>query len=114
MPDDLVVQVPKLKEVLGALRVATAEFPKYEADDAIATLAARAAAKGLRTVIVSTDKDLLQLIDATTSVWNPSKEKSVDEGNVEEFFGAAAGRVVDVLALWGDPSDNVPGVPGIG
>jgi len=114
MPDDLVVQVPRLKEVLRALRVATAEFPKYEADDAIATLAARAAAKGLRTVIVSTDKDLLQLIDATTSVWNPSKEKSVDEGNVEEFFGAGAGRVVDVLALWGDPSDNVPGVPGIG
>jgi DNA polymerase-1 len=114
MPDDLVVQVPKLKEVLRALRVATAEFPKYEADDAIATLATRAAAKGLRTVIVSTDKDLLQLIDATTSVWNPSKERSVDEDSVEEFFGAGAGRVVDVLALWGDPSDNVPGVPGIG
>jgi DNA polymerase I len=114
MPDDLVVQVPRLKEVLAALRVATAEFPKYEADDAIATLAARAAAKGLRTVVVSTDKDLLQLVDKTTSVWNPSKEKTVDEAGVEEFFGVGAAQVVDVLALWGDPSDNVPGVPGIG
>ncbi len=114
MPDDLVPQVPRLKDVLRALNVATAEFPKYEADDAIATLAVQAAGKGLRTVIVSTDKDLLQLVDETTSVWNPSKEKMLDAAGVEEFFGVGAGQVVDVLALWGDPSDNVPGVPGIG
>ncbi len=114
MPDDLALQVPKLKEVLGALRVATAEFPKYEADDAIASLAARAAARDIRTVIVTTDKDLLQLVDAKTSVWNPSKEMTIDPANVEDYFGVGAGAVVDVLALWGDPSDNVPGVPGIG
>ena len=63
MPEDLVVQVPKLKELLGALRVATAEFEKYEADDVIASLAARAAAKAISTVVVTTDKDLLQLVD---------------------------------------------------
>lgn len=114
MPEDLAVQVPKLKELLGALRVATAEFPGYEADDAIASLAARAEARGLRTVVVTTDKDLLQIVDAATSVWNPSKEKMIDAAGVKDFFGVGAGSVVDVLALWGDPSDNIPGVPGIG
>jgi len=114
MPDDLVVQLPKLKELLRALRIATAEFPKYEADDAIASLAARAGKEGLRTVVVTTDKDLLQIVDATTSVWNPSKEKLIGPEEVKDFFGAAAGAVVDVLALWGDPTDNIPGVPGIG
>jgi DNA polymerase I len=114
MPEDLVVQVPKLKELLRALRIATAEFPRYEADDAIASLAARAAAKGLRTVVVTTDKDLLQIVDAATSVWNPSKEKMIDAAGVRDFFGVEAGAVVDVLALWGDPTDNIPGVPGIG
>ena len=114
MPDDLAEQFPKLKEVLGALRIATAEFDRYEADDVLATLAVRAAARDIRTVVVTTDKDLLQIIDRTTSVWNPSREMTVDESNVEEVFGAGAAAVVDVLALWGDASDNVPGVPGIG
>jgi len=114
MPDDLAEQVPKLKEVLDALRIATAEFERYEADDVLATLAVRAAARDIRTVVVTTDKDLLQIIDRTTSVWNPSREMTIDESNVEEVFGAGAAGVVDVLALWGDASDNVPGVPGIG
>jgi DNA polymerase-1 len=114
MPDDLAAQVPVLKDVLHALRIATAEYPRYEADDVLASLALRAAAKRLRTVIVTTDKDLLQVVDGTTSVWNPSKEMTVDEANVMDVFGVGAGAVVDVLALWGDPSDNVPGVPGIG
>lgn len=114
MPDDLVLQVPKLKEVLGALRIGTAEFPRYEADDVIASLAVQAAARDIRTVIVTTDKDLLQLVDEKTSVWNPSKETMIEAGGVKAYFGADAGAVVEVLALWGDPSDNVPGVPGIG
>jgi DNA polymerase-1 len=114
MPEDLAIQLPVLKDVLRALKIATAEYPKYEADDALASLAARAAAKGIRTVIVTTDKDLLQAIDAWTTVWNPAKEIAVDESNVKDIFGVAAGQVVDVLALWGDPTDNVPGVPGIG
>jgi DNA polymerase-1 len=114
MPEDLVAQVPKLKEVLRALRIATAEYPGYEADDALASLASRAAAGGIRTVVVTTDKDLLQIVDGSTTVWNPSKEMTIDASNVEEVFGVGAGAVVDVLALWGDPSDNVPGVPGIG
>jgi DNA polymerase I len=114
MPEELAVQLPKLRDVLRALRIATAEFPRYEADDVLATLASRAAARNLRTVIVSTDKDLLQLVGGPVSVWNPSKEILLDETKVEEFFGVGPGRVVDVLALQGDASDNVPGVPGIG
>ena len=114
MPDDLVVQLPVLKEVLGALGVAMAEYPGYEADDVLATLAARAADKKINAVIVTTDKDLLQVVNGTTAVYNPSKEILIDEGKVEEFFGVGAGQVVDVLSLWGDPSDNVPGVPGVG
>jgi len=114
MPEDLAVQMPVLKDVLRALRIATAEFPKYEADDVLASLAARAAAKDIRTVIVTTDKDLLQVVDASTTVWNPSKEAEIGEADVKDFFGVPAGQVVDVLSLWGDPSDNVPGVPGIG
>jgi len=114
MPEDLAAQLPVLKDVLVALRVATAEYPNYEADDALATLAARAAAKGIQTVIVTTDKDLFQVVDASTSIWNPAKETTIDEGGVKDVFGVGAGEVVDVLSLWGDPTDNVPGVPGIG
>ncbi len=114
MPDDLVVQLPVLKEILQALRIPTAEYERYEADDVLATLARRAAGKRLRTVIVTTDKDLLQVVDKMTDVYNPAKEALIDPAAVEEVFGVAPDRVVDVLALWGDPSDNVPGVPGIG
>ncbi len=114
MPDDLAIQIPVLKDVLRALRIPAAEFPKYEADDALASLAVTAAAKGLQTVVVTTDKDLLQIVDASTSVWNPAKEKMIEAGGVKDFFGVEAGAIVDVLALWGDPSDNIPGVPGIG
>jgi DNA polymerase-1 len=114
MPEDLAAQLPVLKDVLVALRVATAEYPKYEADDALASLAARATAKGILTVIVTTDKDLFQVVDASTSIWNPAKETTIDAGGVKDVFGVGAGEVVDVLSLWGDPTDNVPGVPGIG
>jgi DNA polymerase-1 len=114
MPEDLVVQLPVLKELLQALGIAMAEYPGYEADDVLATLASRASEKKIRVIIVTTDKDLLQVIGGTTAVYNPSKGVLIDEGMVRDFFGVAAGQVVDVLSLWGDPSDNVPGVPGIG
>ena len=114
MPEDLVPQVPVLKDVLHALRIPTAEYEKYEADDVLATLARRAGDMKLRTVIVTTDKDLLQVVDEGTSVYNPSKDVTIDKAGVKDFFGVEAGQVADVLALWGDPSDNVPGVPGIG
>jgi DNA polymerase-1 len=114
MPDDLVRQIPKLKEILGAMRIPVRESEGFEADDVLGTLAVRAAQKKIPTVIVSTDKDLLQLVGPWVSVYNPSKEIRLDEAGVHEFFGVPPSKVVDVLSLWGDPSDNVPGVPGVG
>jgi DNA polymerase-1 len=114
MPDDLVVQVPKLKEVIETLRIPVFVHPGYEADDVLGALARRAAAKGFTTVIVTTDKDLLQLVDKATFVYNPAKDILLDEDKVREFFGGRPSQVADILALMGDPSDNVPGVPGIG
>ena len=114
MPEDLVKQIPKLKEVLRAFRIPLYENARYEADDVLGSLAARASALKIKTVLVSTDKDLFQLVDAHTSVYNPSKDIRLDEAMVEEFFGVKPAQVVDVLTLWGDPSDNIPGIPGVG
>ncbi len=114
MPEDLVVQVPKLKEVIETLRIPVFVHPGYEADDVLGALARKAEAKGFTTVIVTTDKDLLQLVDKVTFVYNPAKDVLLDEDKVREFFGGRPTQVADILALMGDPSDNVPGVPGIG
>lgn len=114
MPDDLVRQVPKLKEVLAAMRIPVRETEGFEADDVLGTLAAQAARRKVPTLIVTTDKDLLQLVGPDVSVFNPSKEVRLDPEGVRAFFGVPPEKVVDVLALWGDSSDNVPGVPGVG
>lgn len=114
MPEDLVVQLPVLKNVLQAMNIPWFEYEKYEADDVIGTLSHHAAQHRLHTVIVSTDKDLLQLVNDTTSVYNPSKDIHLDRERVKEHFGVDPSQVIDVLSLWGDPSDNIPGVPGVG
>jgi DNA polymerase-1 len=114
MPDDLIIQLPRLKEVLTAFRIPIYENQRYEADDVLASLAAKAAAKGIRSVIVTTDKDLFQVVDGSTSVYNPTRNALLDEAKVEEFFGVRPSQVADVLSLWGDPTDNIPGVPGVG
>ena len=113
-PDALVVQIPWVKRVLEALRVPSLELPGWEADDLIGTLAKRAAAEGMSVVIVATDKDLLQLVGDGVLYFNPSREAFLDAAGVEQIFGVRPEQVPDVLALWGDPSDNIPGVPGIG
>lgn len=114
MPEDLIPQIPVLKKVLKALNIPVFEHENYEADDVLGSLARQATQKKIPAVIVSTDKDLLQLVNEFVTVFNPSKEINLDEKGVREFFGVSASQVVDVLSLWGDPSDNVPGVPGIG
>jgi DNA polymerase-1 len=114
MPEDLIPQIPVLKKVLGAMKIPVLEYEKYEADDVLATVADKASAEKIPSVIITTDKDLLQVVDDQTSVFNPSKEIYLDKAKVKEFFGVAPSQVVDVLSLWGDPSDNIPGVPGIG
>jgi DNA polymerase-1 len=114
MPEDLLAQVPVLKNVLRALNIPLFEQENYEADDVLGCLAAQAASQGMRSVIVTTDKDLLQLVNPKITVYNPAKEIYLDEDKVKEYFGVPPSQVVDVLSLWGDPSDNIPGVPGIG
>jgi len=114
MPEDLIPQVPVLKKVIQAMNIPLFEYENYEADDVLGSLARRASAKKIPSVIVTTDKDLLQIVDECTSVFNPAKEVYLDENKVKEFFGVSPSQVVDVLTLWGDASDNVPGVPGIG
>jgi DNA polymerase-1 len=118
MDDALAVQVPYVRRVCEAFRLPLLEVSGYEADDVIATLARKAVAAGLHVVVVTGDKDLLQLVSDQIRVLNPGREGSgatlFDRAKVEEKFGVPPDRVVDVLALVGDAVDNVPGVPGIG
>jgi DNA polymerase-1 len=114
MPEDLVTQIPPLKKIIKAMNIPMFELPGYEADDILGTFAHRASRKNIQTIIVTTDKDLFQVVDANTSVYNPTKDLLLDEAGVKEFFGVLPSQVIDVLALWGDSSDNIPGVSGIG
>jgi DNA polymerase-1 len=118
MESDLAVQLPYIRRVCEAFRLPIVEVPGFEADDAIATLADQAVAAGFRVVVVTADKDLLQLVKDEVLVLNPGREGTgatlLDRKAVEEKWGVPPERVVDVLALVGDSVDNVPGVPGIG
>jgi DNA polymerase-1 len=118
MHDDLAVQLPYVYRVCEAFGLPRIDVRGYEADDVIATLARQAVELGYRVMVVSGDKDLLQLVSEDVWVLNPGREGSgstlYDRKAVEEKFGVPPERVVDVLALVGDSVDNVPGVPGIG
>lgn len=113
-PDDLVQQFPYVQSIVEALALQVISKPGFEADDLIATLARRFASSDLEVVIVSGDKDLMQLVGKNVSILDEMKELRVGEEEVRERFGVGPERVVDVLALAGDQSDNVPGVPGVG
>jgi DNA polymerase I len=113
-PEALIAQIPYVKRVCQALHVPMVERAGYEADDLIGTLARQAREAGYRVVIVASDKDLLQLVAEGVQVYNPVKEEFLDAAGVERVFGVPPARVRDVLALSGDASDNIPGVPGIG
>ncbi|MFA6148303.1 MAG: DNA polymerase I [bacterium] len=114
IPEDLSFQIPLVDEMIDALGVRRLSFPGAEADDIIGTLSRRAEERGMDVVIVSSDKDLYQLVSRRVKVRDGLKEHTVGEAQVEEVFGVPPGKVPDLLALAGDPSDNVPGVPGIG
>ena len=118
MDDDLAVQLPYVRRVCEAFRIPIIDLPGFEADDVIATLARQAVRAGFEVVVVTGDKDLLQLVDDDIRVLNPGRDgvgaTLYDQTVVEEKFGVPPERVVDVLALVGDAVDNVPGVPGIG
>jgi len=118
MDDDLAVQLPYVRRVCEVFGLPILEVPGFEADDVIATLAYQAVAAGYRVVVVTGDKDFLQLVSEDILVLNPGREGSgatrYDRKTVEEKFGVPPERVTDVLALVGDAVDNVPGVAGIG
>ncbi len=113
-PEDLVPQFPLMRDATRAFGLPCLEREGFEADDVIATLARQGVAAGMEVVVISSDKDLMQLVGNGVRLHDPMKDKPIGEPEVREKFGVAPERVVDVQALAGDSSDNVPGVPGIG
>lgn len=114
IPEELIPQFPIIREATNALNLNYLEMEGYEADDLIATYARQATEKGMEVVVVSADKDLMQLIRDGVEYYDPMKDKFYGPEDVKEKFGVYPERVVDVQALAGDSIDNVPGVPGIG
>ena len=114
MADDLRGQLPAIRSILEAYRIPVLELTGYEADDVIGTLSKKASAMGFDVVIVTADKDMLQLVGPRVRVFHTGREKFLDEAGVREFFGVSPAQVVDVLALMGDSVDNIPGVPRVG
>ena len=113
-PPELVPQFALVREATRAFNLPAIEVAGYEADDLIASYARRAVESGARVTIVSSDKDLMQLLRPGVDMFDPLKSKPIGEAEVREKFGVGPDRVVDVQALAGDSTDNVPGVPGIG
>ena len=114
MPEDLRPQIPLTRDATRAFNIACEEVEGFEADDIIATLACRARDAGARVTILSSDKDLMQLVGDGVEMLDPMKNKRMGRDEVLEKFGVGPERVVDVQALAGDSVDNVPGAPGIG
>ena len=115
MPPDLAQQVPYIRRALDAYGIPILEQQGYEADDVIGTLARKAATESYTVFVVSSDKDMLQLVNDKVLVLNPPKDNLIaDAAKVEEILGVPPERVIDVMALRGDSIDNIPGAPGIG
>ncbi|HOC25878.1 MAG TPA: DNA polymerase, partial [bacterium] len=118
MPDDMAEQLPRLEQLMGALDLPFIRKPGYEADDIMGTLARAAAASGYQTVLVTGDKDLMQLVDDHTLIYYPHRAGEsiewLDADGVTRKMGVPPSQIIDYLALCGDASDNIPGVPGIG
>lgn len=115
MPDELVSQLPVIKEVLKGYRIPIFEKEGYEADDVLATLSRKLSQEGLLVYIVTGDKDILQLVTDSVFVYHSHKEGLLyDENKVKEWYGVSPEKIIEIVGLCGDESDNIPGVPGIG
>ncbi len=115
MPEDLAQQIPYIRRALEAYRIPILEMAGFEADDLIGTLARKAAEASHPVYVVSSDKDMMQLVNNMVCILNPPKDNLIcDAAKVEEILGVPPERVVDVMALRGDAIDNIPGAPGIG
>jgi DNA polymerase-1 len=114
-PPDLIQQQPYIRRALEAFRIPILYYEGFEADDVIGTLSCKLAELGHKVFVVSSDKDMMQLVNADVSILNPMKDNLIlDSGGVEKVLGVPPERVVDVMALRGDAIDNIPGAPGIG
>ena len=114
MPEDMVVQLPYIKEVTAAFNLPIIEISGFEADDLIGTTARLAEKEGYSVVIVTGDKDFMQLVSDKTAIWDPMKDSTIDLQAFKEKFGIEPHQMIDVQGLSGDTADNIPGVPGIG
>jgi DNA polymerase-1 len=115
MPPDLGEQIPHIRRILEAMRIPILEFAGFEADDVIGAIARRAEHAGMQVVIVSSDKDMMQIVSERVSMLNPAKDDEwYDPAKVKEFLGVTPAQVADLFALKGDAIDNIPGAPGIG
>ena len=115
MPDELAAQLPDIRRLIEAMHIAIVAEKGYEADDVIGALARQASGQGLDVFIITSDKDMLQLVGGPVRVINPMKDNRVYEpAQVVEQMGVEPGQVADLLALLGDAVDNIPGAPGIG
>ncbi len=114
MPDDMALQIPYIKEITSAFNLPQVEMQGFEADDLIGTLAQKAEKAGFEVVMVTGDKDFMQLVTKHISIWDPMKEKVIDPDTIKTDMGVDPGQLIDVMGLSGDTADNIPGVPGIG
>ena len=113
-PDTLIPQIPYIKDIVRGFSIPVLECQGIEADDIIGTLARRCAGMNMKVVIVSGDKDLMQLVSEDVIMIDTMKDKIYDVEAVKERFGVGPDKVVEILGLMGDTSDNIPGIPGIG
>jgi DNA polymerase-1 len=114
-PPDLLEQIPWIRKILLAMRIPVLEYPNFEADDVIGTLARRGVQQNLDVAIISSDKDMLQLVNDRVCMINPMKDDlCYDAAETEKYMGVRPDQVADLLALKGDSVDNIPGAPGIG
>lgn len=114
MPEDLSIQIPYIKEITHGFNIPVIEIQGFEADDLIGTFRYQAENAGFFVVMVTGDKDFVQLVTDNAVIWDPMKEKTIDINTVRDDFGVEPYQMIDVMALSGDVSDNIPGVPGIG
>jgi len=114
MPDDLSIQIPYIKDITKGFNIPIIEMPGYEADDLIGTLSQVAEKAGFNVVMVTGDKDFMQLVTGKATIWDPMKEKTIDADVIRTTYGVEPCQMIDVMGLSGDTADNIPGVPGIG
>jgi len=114
MSENLSVQIPRIKEVTRAFRIPVLEMAGYEADDLIGTFARLAETAGFLVVMVTGDKDFMQLVTENVTIWDPMKDKTITLETIRNEYGIEPGQLIDVMGLSGDTADNIPGVGGVG